>query len=43
MIIKMSVTGHAQHVEAIFSTDVYLSFIAPTSNALKNWNKIATI
>ena len=43
MIIKMSVTGHAQHVEAMFSTDVYLSFIAPTSNALKNWNKIATI
>ena len=29
-------TGHAQQVEAMFSTDVYLSFISPTSNAVKN-------
>ena len=39
----LHVTGHAQYVEAMFSTDVYLSFIAPTSNTVKNWNKIAPI
>ena len=39
----LHVTGNAQYVEAMFSTDVYLSFIAPTSNTVKNWNKLAPI